>query len=253
MRLDKCFVCGKKLTGWQEKFCSRICKDLERNSRRKPKESICEGCGKSFMRGFDGVRPYGRCLCRACVNREHVGLSGPLSPQWKGGSRGWQAGKLGRDKAGLSWRVQRKLAWERDNYICQDADGTCSPLRNGKPDCHHKVPYRLSFSHALDNLICLCPHHHKVREAQIKELWGGQSFGGNKRPRIWRVDPCGCCGKRGLKLVDDLCRQCRKDKELIPRAKQLRSLGLSYVKIGKELGCGRQTVWDWIHGKHVRG
>lgn len=175
----------------------------------------------------------------------NLNWSGVRHPSWKGGSRGWQAGKLGRDKDGLSWKVQRKLAWERDNYTCQDADGTCSPLRNGKPDCHHKVPYRLSFSHALDNLVSLCQHHHKKREAQIKELWGGHSL---IPPMLFeRVKICGC----GRRFKGGCCRVCDRRKRieevLIPKAKELRKLGKTYVEIKKELGESLGMVWNWVN------
>jgi 5-methylcytosine-specific restriction endonuclease McrA len=85
-------------------------------------------------------------------------------PNWRGVITIPLKGKYGRDKDGLSWKVQRKLAWERDDYTCQE----CGRKEEGwKPDVHHKIPYRISGSHALDNLICYCRSCYKRIENEI--------------------------------------------------------------------------------------
>lgn len=143
-----------RLVGKRRKVC-KVC-DRKRaipGNKRARVQKVCEGCEGSYF----GNRRY-RGLCSVCRK------SGALSPTWKGGHRHWQAGKVGRDKDGLSWKQQRQLAWERDSYICQH----CGKRKDGwRPDVHHVKPYRLSFSHALDNLICLCRRCHKREEARI--------------------------------------------------------------------------------------
>lgn len=135
-------------------------------------------CGKEYY----GSPYHDKNSCPSC--RAKYGLvvlhlvprEGDKNPAWKGGHKYWQAGKYGRDKDGLSWKQQRQLTWERDFYTCQHCGKCCE---SWKPDVHHRVPYRLSFSHALKNLICLCRRCHKKEEAKIKELWGGITFGGH--------------------------------------------------------------------------
>jgi intein-encoded DNA endonuclease-like protein len=42
-------------------------------------------------------------------------------------------------------------------------------------------------------------------------------------------------------------------KEFFPTMKELRSKGMSYEKIGNELGLGTVTVWNYLNGKHKSG
>lgn len=91
---------------------------------------------------------------------------GSNSPTWKGGHRYYVEGKHGRDKDGLSWKQQRLKAWERDDYTCQH----CGKVQEGwRPDVHHKIPYRISGSHALENLTCLCRSCHKVADEKYNQ------------------------------------------------------------------------------------
>lgn len=212
-------------------------------------ELVCEDCGCVVRREkYEATRSAP--VCKPCSDvRKGWGArgkpatrdqSGPNNPCWKGGSRQWVAGKLGRDKDGLSWKVQRKLAWERDHYRCT-VPGCTSPTTR-KPDVHHKNPYRLSFSHHLDNLECLCRSHHKEAEARIMALWGGKPFGGSKRPDNQpRCRFCGC------KTAGGVCSDCDFDLGIRPRLEELVLKGLSQVAIGKELGVGYRTVWYWLH------
>ncbi len=165
--------------------------------------------------------------------------SGPNNVNWKGGHDYWQAGKNGRDPQGLSWKHQRQLAWVRDDYTCQD----CGKKEEGwKPDCHHVVPYRISFSHALENLICLCRSCHKKAEAKIPELWGGQSFG----MRCPSRPECEGCGQRRRKLIEGKCRPCEVILVLGPKAKQLRQQGFSYEEIGVQMNVSHPTARAWV-------
>lgn len=162
--------------------------------------------------------------------------SGSNSPTWKGGHRYWKEGRWGRDKDGLSWKVQRRLAWERDGNCCRHCGAA---PKNRRPDVHHVTPYRISFSHALEHLICLCQHCHKVEDAKIPVLWGGKTFGGT--PRSKRKNPrCSRCDGR-RKLTDGLCAFCRND-DLASVARTLRLAGLTYRAIGKQIGRSHPSV-----------
>lgn len=130
---------------------------------------VCADCKREFKSRVDAR--YTSSLCRACAcSRKMSAQEGSRNPAWKGGHRFWRSGKHGRDKDGLSWKVQRRLAWKRDQYACQatgcDKKGS---VEGWRPDCHHVIPYRVSKSHALENLLCLCKSHHKREEAKYKE------------------------------------------------------------------------------------
>lgn len=164
--MGACDNCGKVLIGSQRRFCGSICKGIF--YYKKSLVTVSCVCGRVFK-----VSKYNPSTgkCRSCVESEKASSrEGSRNAAWRGGHRHWVKGKLGRDKDGLSWKVQRKLAWERDNYTCQD----CGKHKVGwKPNVHHVIPYRISSSHALSNLKCLCKRCHKIAEAKIKELWVG--------------------------------------------------------------------------------
>jgi hypothetical protein len=129
-------------------------------------EVVCSGCGAVFKRR---VRDFGKYsdTCRSCDSKKkNLGrnLSGSRNHLWKGGHKYYLEGRHGRDKDGLSWKIQRKLAWERDGLKCVEC-GKKSEFR--RPDVHHVVPYRISKSHALDNLKSLCKRCHKKEDLKL--------------------------------------------------------------------------------------
>lgn len=202
----------------------------------------CEDCGVERRRQKSTFNKYPK-VCRSCSYIRR-GWSGPNSPTWKGGHKNWQAGKNGRDKNGLSWKKQRRLAWERDNYTCQH----CGKTRNDtgrNPDCHHIVPYRLCQSHALSNLISLCQVCHKKADAAIPDLWGGKPFGisvGRKKK-----ESCKLCNSRLRKLKNGLCDRCFKAHFCKPLAKLMIIDGYSYARIGQHAGVSKAAVWRWVN------
>lgn len=243
--MKKCARCGLEFVGKTAKriYCSRRCNYDARNDRRGVETLVCSKCGKEYTRITD-KREIPR-VCKSCVSAAQPPRPGEKNPMWKGGHKYWQEGKTGRDKDGLSWKIQRRLAWERDNYTCQD----CSKQVEGwKPDVHHIRPYRLSFSHALDNLKCLCRSCHKRADAKEVELWGGKSFGGSLR-RVKR-EPCLGCGSVRRQLKDSLCEYCiiRRETE---KARLLRQEGFSYQEIGAKLGRSHQLIWHWLNSAPI--
>lgn len=160
----KC-ICGATLMGRQRIFCSDACKRKVRYARTL--EVVCSFCGVPYFISKNGLeqqrlRDIKPC-CRKCQAKRTPppSPSGEHSPTWKGGHRYWLVGRFGKDKDGLSWKQQRRLAWERDNYTCQH----CHQRKNRNPDVHHIIPWRKSQSHALNNLICLCQSCHLKEEA----------------------------------------------------------------------------------------
>jgi len=230
-----CLECG---TECSTKFCSSKCQGRWKYYNVLRVEKVC-GCGVIYWGDRDSPTK-----CRVCRREEYLpAREGSLNPAWKGGSSQWQPGKHGRDKDGLSWKVQRLLCWERDNYTCQHCD---KKQEGWKPDCHHAVPYRISLSHALDNLLSLCRSCHKKAEAQCTELWGGQTLTPPIRESYHIVCICDASSK-DRKFEGGRCSVCR-------RAEQKRlcldmvALGRSQKLVSQKLGVSKSLVSYWVNG-----
>ena len=174
MVTKECKCCGKPYTTHQvnrSTFCSKPCRRRHRCQTGVDivdHTFICKGCGDPVTIRTNKYQVHKhKGWCIACANAIR---SGEDSPTWKGGHRHWAPGRFGRDKDGLSWKTQRKLAWERDEFTCQH----CHTKGSRNPDVHHISPFRVSLSHALDNLICLCQKCHLTEEAKVQDQWGGQ-------------------------------------------------------------------------------
>jgi len=200
-------------------------------------------CGKLYS----ASRYYSAIIsrCRSCGTS--VRMSGEKNPLWRGGHKYWQLGKFGRDKDGLSWKVQRRLCWERDNYSCQDCGKTKSELGRN-PDVDHEIPYRISFSHDISNLKCRCSSCHKKIEAKRPELWGGKTWGGWSGPKKTKILCVICCLEKRF-LIDNKCSKCIR-KEKTQNAINLRKQGIGYVEISEQLGINHQTAWNYINLPH---
>ena len=240
-----CVWCNKELEGRQTKYC-------------------CRGCKEKHV-----------VVLKRVVHLK--GMSGPNNPTWKGGHKHWSPGRFGRDNGGLSWKTQRRLAWERDDFTCQQ----CHEKKNRKPDVHHIVPWMNSHSHALDNLICLCQSCHLKEEAKVHEKWGGQlSHYEPKRcecGRPTRLDKCCKCRcKENRNKIKRTPRNSPIKKKMYQPKKSKRltcpfcgELTLKVFKIGcfsclrvwvkqqlslrttrnlaEEIGCSQMTVVKWSH------
>jgi len=223
-----CEVCGNQYETRSKRFCSRNCMWKARPSvLPKPIEAICVSCGEvRIVRLASGRKAAPNCS--SCASDKH---SGSGSPVWKGGHKHWSPGRYGKDKDNLSWCVQRKLAWERDNYECQH----CHKKKNRKPDVHHISPWMNSLSHALDNLICLCQSCHLKEEAKVHEIWGGQVVYSAK-VRVIKIRPsCASCGKKNKLDKASICWSCNR-KQLLQKIMELKEKGLPLRAIAKELG-----------------
>lgn len=223
-----CVNCGKMLKGRQQSNCSEFCLRHETTQ--------CEGCNVLF----DRAKKNKTRRCRSCAQ------AGELNHAWRGGHEYWQEGKLGRDKDGLSWKVQRQLAWERDNYTCQDCGKTKEEI-GSNPHVDHEIPYRISMSHTLENLKCRCPSCHKRAEAKRVELWGGKPFGGKSITET-PVPVCCVCGSKRRKLNDvGRCLPCHRGTIDVPEARRLREAGQSYQFIADKFGVSTAVVWHWFN------
>lgn len=226
----------------RSRCCSRRCHLTTRPSRvPKMVAAPCTVCGKPRVI-YQRVSAAPADRCRSCAATAN---SGPLSGRWKGGHKHWVQGRYGKDKDGLSWKVQRRLAWERDAETCQH----CHTTKKRKPDVHHILPYRLSQSHALDNLLCLCQSCHLAEEARIQAPWGGQLM--QPQPTQKRTQtvqkktkaycPCG----RPLQPQQPKCSRCKR-QENQKLAIELRSGGVQPHNISKQLGVSIRTIHYWL-------
>jgi hypothetical protein len=179
-------------------------------------------------------------LCSECASDNQIGAN---NPNWKGGHKHWSPGRYGKDKDGLSWKIQRNLAWERDNETCQH----CHEKKGRKPDVHHINPWMNSLSHALDNLVCLCQSCHLKEEAKVHEIWGGQLVVNRQETLGPCCSECGHYLQGGSKEIG-LCRKC-KPKTMILEAKNLRSAGLGYEAIAIKMGIATMSAFYYVNGR----
>jgi len=223
-----CEQCGEAHETRSKRFCSRKCMWNARPSKKtKPVEVTCPICKKARIVKLASGKPPSY-QCSECRSNQQ---SGAGNPRWKGGCKQWSLGRRGKDKDGLAWKTQRKLAWERDNYECQH----CHKKKNRKPDVHHISPWMNSLSHALDNLICLCQSCHLKEEAKVHEIWGGQVVYSAK-VRVIKIRPsCASCGKKNKLDKASICWSCNR-KQLLQKIMELKEKGLPLRAIAKELG-----------------
>lgn len=205
---------------------------------------ICEKCNKEFV-----LSQTARCernrkntplsLCRECL------VCGPGNHAWRGGHKHWTVGRFGKDKDGLSWKTQRRLAWKRDDETCQH----CLKVKVRRPDVHHIVPFRVSQSHSLSNLLCLCQSCHLIEEAKIQDEWGGQLL--KSKPRR---PHCADCNRvivytRRVRETPDgiVCSSCFK-LSLVKKAQVLHQNGVTEREISQLLGISMGSAHYYANG-----
>jgi transposase-like protein len=93
-------------------------------------------------------------------------MSGPNSPNWKGGMKSEMDARLDRS----DWRRRRIEVYERDNYICQNCSCKCLNSRDSKNhpkrkiQAHHIISRRNGGTDELANLVTLCMSCHQKLE-----------------------------------------------------------------------------------------
>lgn len=185
----QCSQCGKQIERDPAKvrrndhfFCGGDCWNEWRKTHMRgennpnwtePVKTYCATCGKPVERNPARVGTTERKVHFCCKDCKHKWLtdfmSGPTSPNWKGGVVKYY---------GPNWHRQKRLARKRDNNTCRVCGAT--QKKNGKAlDVHHVTPFR-SFNYVpgendnyvqandLGNLVCLCMKcHRKVEHGVI--------------------------------------------------------------------------------------
>ena len=148
-RWQSLYLVGKKAPGW-----------------RGGKISVdCDHCGKSLKIQPVHFKKHQHHFCnRICVaiwQSSH--WRGENHPSWKGGYNSYY-----NQYRGPNWQKQRAAAHKRDNYRCQICN--ISEQELGKElDVHHVISLKkfnsdYKSANQLTNLICLCPHCHRLAE-----------------------------------------------------------------------------------------
>ena len=164
---------NQKWKGRGRKFCSQACyKKYYGRQDGVMAEKTCPECGKLF-------KPHkaGQVRCsRKCFEKSHAtAMAGDSNPSWLDG-RSYDK----RCHRGLDWDTQKKKAYERDKYTCQNCGVKCVG-RNGMNksnshrliQCHHIVFWSEAQDNSLENLITLCVSCHKqvhLGSVDISEL-----------------------------------------------------------------------------------
>lgn len=154
-----CAKCGKSFTAKKRrgrKFCSYECGKSGITGRPHQRIAVaCEVCEKELYRSPCrlGVRQFCSPDCR------WKGLSGPNSPNWRGGYAPYY---------GDNWDQVKRMMLKKCNYACRECGATKVEL--GKhPDVHHIIPIKTfkgnwKQANVLSNLTVLCRACHQRLE-----------------------------------------------------------------------------------------
>lgn len=154
----QCSVCGDSfyapLARSDAQYCSPTCYRDGRYGKHRPKDRTCPICGALFQvkNPSDNNVTCGKVCRRIHKSRIH---QAEKSHFWRGGKMAPYNGV---------WKERRLEALERDGYKCALCDST------DRIQVHHKVPYRYSKSHDLDNLITLCRSCHSKEEYKVNAV-----------------------------------------------------------------------------------
>jgi 5-methylcytosine-specific restriction endonuclease McrA len=170
-------------------FCSSQCGYIGRRKRQKETmiSRICETCGTAFdvtpsnagarwcSKKCWNIRAAINTICRQCQTDfraykcndtafcskrcysawQSTNQRGEAHPSWKGGSSRHY-------RRGADWKTQAALARERDKYQCVRCGIHQDTLTGGRKrlDVHHIIPWSISKTNVLSNLMSLCRKCH---------------------------------------------------------------------------------------------
>lgn len=157
-----CTVCGDAFEVSAHrvgaKYCSKACWN-----RRGAIARSCRECGQSFT----DYRSNGSQFCsKPCYSAWQIkNVRGRRHPSWKGGTSAHY-------RRGFDWKEQAERARARDGHQCQRCGihQSALPGKRKRLDVHHIVPYSISRSNHLLNLVSLCRRCHIAVEPSPAEV-----------------------------------------------------------------------------------
>lgn len=207
-----CETCGKPFTrpasqmlrykGGQ-RFCSHECRGL---SERKRVTLTCDRCGRAFEKIPSHVWSSSNYCSDACARADHGSkITGERHPKWQGGYRGGY---------GVDWPAIRLAALLRAGEVCEEC-GVSNDQHRAMHGCdlhvHHRIPFRVSGSHAPENLQVLCVQCHAQAESKVSNLRPLTPIRTSGKRPGGAYDRCPQCkGKKARHA--HLCRSCKTAK-----------------------------------------
>ncbi len=167
--INICQGCGKPFEAFAyhaetRRFCNMACYHKTRWGGVKSASHSCDHCGNTF----DAFDCENRRFCsHDCYSASGAGAkSGTESPQWKGGTSIHY-------RRGADWPVSSEAARQRDGMKCRGC-GKAQAAMDGKRkrlDVHHIVPWSVSKSNDISNLVTLCRscHHRSEPRPDVVE------------------------------------------------------------------------------------
>ena len=151
---------------------------------RTGEDRLCLICGKGFYVQLNQIKKgWGKyCSVICTVNAPKSDETRRRMSAWQKGDkhRNWVGGKKSdyRQRFNYMWDQQKKLAYKRDNYTCQNCGKECSYK---DIQCHHIIPYRRCDGNEdkcifwnirindLPNLVTLCSSCHPKIEIETRQ------------------------------------------------------------------------------------
>lgn len=168
--MKNCQGCGKvfEVSAYHaetRKFCDMTCYHKTRWGGERSSGQTCEHCGVGFQ-SFD-CEPRRFCS-HPCYVASGVGAkSGAASPLWKGGTSKHY-------RRGANWKERAAHARTRDGYACKGCGKHETELTGPRRrlDVHHIIPWSVSQSNELCNLVTLCRScHHRSEPRPEVVAW----------------------------------------------------------------------------------
>lgn len=147
-----CIVCSSEFEinpSGNSKYCSKRCWQSGHNLLTIK----CKQCKKHFRSFRSNKSIFCSRICYA--SWQHTNVKGSKHPSWKGGTSKHY-------RRGNDWKDAAAAARKRDNYRCQRCGILQTELGTLRKrlDVHHIIPWAISRSNDLSNLISLCRKCH---------------------------------------------------------------------------------------------
>ncbi len=167
-----CKQCGKAfqtVASSTSYCCSRKCGCMFA-AKGKRIEKTCKKCGKIMFVVLALQNRKNYCSRVCYTSHKSTLVKGKNNPAYKNGSSYEKRGYRGD-----GWDQIRLNIYKRDNFTCQKCGEKCISKKSATKEnsgkiiqCHHKVPYRISFDNRDSNLVTLCLSCHLCEEQKCQ-------------------------------------------------------------------------------------